>query len=996
MGDLYNNSSSTTILDNGLAQLGLCSEKDKLLFFVKDKESYTHVPSLWFHLERAEFYKADAVFFKKGIRENEFIPQIYVYNHTQLPLVDKRKLTEVHKNVWTGGEIPIVCVFSKTEIILLDTTRPIQEREGTFSPTYLVENLKQVAKTQKQIYENLAQQLKSGVYWDTADVDFNQTSSYNQLTTLLRKVINKFTAESGLVKHKNIIQKLIIQCILIKYLEERCDKDNNKVFPPSFFEDYGGAQQFSDVLRNGQLFIFFEYLNKDHFNGGIFKWEDHDRLLLEGKQDAFNYLAEVLRGYIDANDQRILEFPDNFSRLYSFNHIPVELISRLYEEFIIKENKKRELESEDLPKVKNDGVAYTPSHLVKLLVNEAMPLNEVPDNLESFKVLDPACGSAIFLVVAFKRLVQWWRQKNNYSNPKLSDLIVLLYAVYGVDKDPNAVQISIFSLCIALCDELSPKEIWEDLKFDNLEGRQIFYRDFFEWKEEIPETLRFNVIVGNPPFVRGGLNKSQRTWKVDECTVVEIPQNQIALKFLSESLSILKDNGLSCLIIKSLPLLYSSSTASQEYLKALTLHYHVNQIFDFTPLARNGVLWDGVDVDTAAVFVTKSNSDFNKNVLHAIFRRTKANKERIYFEIDKYDLHFILREEVYENPYIFKINLLGGGRIKSLYHKYADFTTIEEYLKHNNCEANEGFQFGKPEKAKKSEEFMYEYKSLPTESFREDKIDLSELEIIERDRKFIYIPNKQFFESPNLLIKENIGKTEIPIFLNLDCNFSYRHDVIGIISKNKEIKPLMFLCDLLKKHKSAYRVYIYITSSRILIGRNSSILKEDIMRLPVFDASFKISHSEENIINDILKYTQYFIRRPETAEALNPLIEIKQEIEFYGKEFANTINGLYADEVNSFKLTNIIRFEKENLIGALFSYDDQNKVDPNIITEEEAANLDGLVYFDINESLTATRIIQYYSPNKVLFVKPNQKRYWLASIAYRDADNVFADILNSN
>jgi type I restriction-modification system DNA methylase subunit len=157
----------------------------------------------------------------------------------------------------------------------------------------------------------------------------------------------------------------------------------------------------------------------------------------------------------------LIEFEDNFSRLYAFNYIPVELISRLYEEFIIKENKKRKQEA-DASENKNDGVAYTPSHLVKLLVNEAMLLNEVPENLEDFKVLDPACGSAIFLVVAFKRLVQWWRQKNKFAKPKLRDLITLLNSVYGVDLDPKAVQISVFSLCIALCDELSPKEIWDE------------------------------------------------------------------------------------------------------------------------------------------------------------------------------------------------------------------------------------------------------------------------------------------------------------------------------------------------------------------------------------------------------------------------------------------------------------------------------------------------------------------------------------------------------
>lgn len=998
MGDLYGNKLDINILDEGLAQLGLDSEKNKLLFFVEERNKCVHVPSLWFQLEKAKFYQADAVFFKKGIRNEEFIPQIYIYDHTLFPLADKVELTEIHKNVWTGGEVPIVCVFSKTEIIILDTTKSIQDQNGNFSPTYLVENLKQAAETQKQIYENLAQRLKSGTYWDTVKVDFYKNSSYSQLTSLLRKVIDNFTKESGLLKYKDngIVQKLIIQCILIKYLEERRDEEGNSVFPASFFQNYGGAMQFSDVLKNGFVFDFFDDLNDNHFNGGIFKWDDHEKSLLKEKQDAFIYLAEVLRGYIDTDDQHILEFPnDNFSRLYSFNHIPVELISRLYEEFIIKENKGRKLKTagDDSQKAKNDGVAYTPSHLVKLLVNEAMPLNEVPNNLSDFKVLDPACGSAIFLVVAFKRLVQWWRQKNDYEKPKLKDLKQLLNAVYGVDKDHNAVQISIFSLCIALCDKLSPKEIWNDLKFDKLEGTQIFYKDFFDWKREIPKELRFDVIIGNPPFVRGGLNKSQKTWEIDESVIVEIPQNQIALKFLSESFSILKEKGHSCLIVKSLPLLYSSSDASLKYLEALTLYYHVNQIFDFTPLARNGVLWDGVDVDTAAIFVTKSKPDFNKNVLHAIFRRTKANKERIYFEIDKYDLHYILREEVYENPYIFKINLMGGGRLKSLYHKFSNITSVEKFLKPNNCRANEGFMFGV--NGQLSEDFMYEYQTLPTRAFNENGIDFDQLSYIGKNQRFISIKNRLTYEYPNIIIKENIGEQKIPIYLNLSRNFTFKDKLIGIYSLHKEIEPIKKMYKSLQNFQDLHRLLIFITSSQILVGKNTAILKEDIMRLPVLDESSNLSRTEKNIVNDVLKDIQYFIRRPETAKVLNPLKDIKKEIESYGQEFSNTINELYADGNNSFKLTDIILFEKENLIGTLFSYDDQDKVEPNIITENEITQIGSLINFDINESLTATRIIQYYAPNIVLFVKPNQKRYWLASIAYRDADSVFADILNS-
>ena len=235
MGDLFENISGFTILEEGLAQLGLASEAEQLLFFVDKRDNYKHEPSIWFQLEKAGVYESDAVFFKKGIRDDEYIPQIYIYDRTQLPFANKGKLTEIHKNVWTGGEIPLVCVFSKTEIIILDTTKPIEEsRDGNFSPAYFVENLKEIAGVHKVFNENFTQRLKSGSYWDTANVDFYKNSAYSRLTELLRRVIDRFTIDSGLTKNGGIVQKLIIQCILVKYLEERRDDANNSVFPLVF------------------------------------------------------------------------------------------------------------------------------------------------------------------------------------------------------------------------------------------------------------------------------------------------------------------------------------------------------------------------------------------------------------------------------------------------------------------------------------------------------------------------------------------------------------------------------------------------------------------------------------------------------------------------------------------------------------------------------------------------------------------------------------------
>src|SRR5690606_1064615 len=150
--------------------------------------------------------------------------------------------------------------------------------------------------------------------------------------------------------------------------------------------------------------------------------------------------------------------------------IPVELISRLYEEFL-GENKK------------DKGLYYTPSHLAKLLVDECLPLKKYKEiDLANFKILDPACGSGIFLVTAFKRLVQIWRLQHKLDKPNIDDLKKILRNIYGVDKEEQAVMLSSFSLSLALCNELKPIEVINKLRFDDLTKENLVHSDFFVLK----------------------------------------------------------------------------------------------------------------------------------------------------------------------------------------------------------------------------------------------------------------------------------------------------------------------------------------------------------------------------------------------------------------------------------------------------------------------------------------------------------------------------------
>jgi hypothetical protein len=953
----------------GLRKLGFYEELDDGLFFTMNIDHVSN-PSLWFHLEKAKIHQADAIFCRKIIG-NKYVPQVYLYDFTRKYTDEEFSLTEIHKKIWTSSEVPIVCVFTRMGIKILDTTRPIDKENEI---PICLDNIALASEAHHVFNSQFANNIKTGTYWENETVkkrlSFQKNSSYNILIDYLKSVIKESVKNNDLEK-KQVIRKLIIQSILIKYLEEKEDMCGNRVFPADFFSSYSNATCFCDILKNGRLFDFFEDLNKNHFNGKIFEWNADEKERLQGSN--FTYLAEALSGDSSSDGQT------SIWKLYSFNFIPVELISRLYEEFIEDEEKSK------------DGATYTPSHLAKLLIDELMPVEKTRD-LDEFKIIDPACGSGIFLVVAFKRLVQWWRARNQYNHPSLSELKQILNnSIFGVDINETATQLTAFSLCVALCEELTPKQIWNELRFDDLRDKNILRKDFFKWLDENNDKKdSFDIVVGNPPFVRGGIPVDLGTWRITESECVRIPQNQIALKFLSESIQLLKPQARLCLLIKSSELLYNST--SSEYKKRLFTYYNINQILDFTPLARNKSLWDcGTDVAAAAIFLTKELPNMENNILHVIFRRTKATKERVVFDIDEYDIHFISRNEASINPYIFKCNLMGGGRIKDIISKLSKIKSLRQIKETADLLVEEGLEKGV--NGKRETAFLHQIKTLPTAAFSETGIDYSALSTFPKDVVPKKLSSELIFRHPNILVKENLGKERIPIVQNVSEDFTFQRNIIGIASSKKDKESLDNIYRSLSNYNSLYRFYILVTSGQVLINLNTVFLLEDFLNLPlILENNFYLSRIDKNVIRDVNIYMDDFHRHGETSKILKPLSKNNSELKKYGIAFSEVLNSLYADEDKIFKLSNIIRFDDDSFVGVVFAYDNTAANEPIVLKSNYSKEINGISKFKISKHLNSTRIIRYYLKNKVLFVKPNQIRYWLPSIAYRDADKTFADI----
>lgn len=126
-------------------------------------------------------------------------------------------------------------------------------------------------------------------------------------------------------------------------------------------------------------------------------------------------------------------------------------------------------------------------------------LNKILEELQKFKVLDPACGSGNFLYLAFRalrRLEFEIREELGGSSSLLHSSSVQLKNFYGIDINSFGLELAKIALSIGLklsADEFGYKE--KVLPFENLDDHFLCADALFvDWFET-------DAIIGNPPFL---------------------------------------------------------------------------------------------------------------------------------------------------------------------------------------------------------------------------------------------------------------------------------------------------------------------------------------------------------------------------------------------------------------------------------------------------------------------------------------------------------------
>jgi hypothetical protein len=561
-----------------------------------------------------------------------------------------------------------------------------------------------------------------------------------------------------------------------------------------------------------------------------------------------------------------------------------------------------------------------------------------------------------------------------------------------------------FSLSLALCNELEPIKIIQDLQFDDLREENLVVSDYFTCSKPV-KSKKFDLVIGNPPFIRSATSNYSDFWIING-KKIEIPQKQLALKFLAEAFSNLRNNGLICLIMKSSSLLYNNTNTSTAYKKNLFLNFNVVQILDFTALAEGKSLWDnGARVGAAAIFIRNEKPDNNINVLHLIFRRAKTIKERIFFEIDDNDFHYVNRLSAVNNKYIWKINLFGGGRIKNIIAKTKSIQTLKAFLDKNNCIIEEGLKIRKSieedinieDSDDESSDYIYAIPFLPTQAISEGKIKYEMLATMDRQIKFKRLPDKNAFFAPNLIMWENIGERQFPIFFN-KVSFSFKQSLISIKSLENDENILKTILNSFRAHYLFYKFYFLVTSSQTLVNRNNTFLLKDIKRIPFINCDDEniFSETDMRLMKECIHYFQNFLVHGEKSEILHHIgqEEFESTLNNYAAEFVNSLNTIYKTDKRKFRFSDLVKFDND-LIAVVFRYDTVND-DVKIHKDLGTLKIEGLTNNRISSALTSIRTIKLY-PQKdmVVLVKPNQYRYWLTLAACRDADKCASDFADA-
>lgn len=336
------------------------------------------------------------------------------------------------------------------------------------------------------------------------------------------------------------IQRLFDRLIFIRNCEDR-ELEEYRLL--AALRQWKGNAKGSLIEKLREIFIYFD----ETYNSKIFS-----KHLCDQVEISDSVLGKVLDG---------LYTTENGSIHYDFSLIDADILGNIYEQYLGHILKKAKL-TESTTKRKSEGIYYTPSYIVDYITRNTVGelIKNKKANVDGVKILDLACGSGSFLIKSFDILNEHHSKKESYNQNRLdisgvgttysTKLNILKDNIFGVDLDKQAVDIAQLNLLLKIAEKKKRLPILQqNIKNGNslIDDGSVAGDKAFNWSIEFEEIMKgggFDVIIGNPPYVRNTeLPSTDKTFYSRFYQSTE-KQYDLYILFIERAISLLKPDGL--------------------------------------------------------------------------------------------------------------------------------------------------------------------------------------------------------------------------------------------------------------------------------------------------------------------------------------------------------------------------------------------------------------------------------------------------------------------
>ena len=932
-------------------------------------------------------------------------------------------IAPLHSSLWNQGLASVLAVVCGDEVRIYSLAAVPQERHGgRLDDDCLIEVLHKVANAAK--VRSLIQGMESGRYWQEHDDRFRPEQRVDG--TLLRNLKESDRRLRQLGLAPEAAQALLMQTMFIAYLEDRGIIDSR------YIKDAAGEaySTFDDILRTGKTTAFYALFRRlnDHFNGDVFikpcSFGDTGPRL---RRDHLPILARFRSGMVEMGqqaDQGLLFWA------YNFKLIPVELISAVYDQFLSAQDRAP------------SGQFHTPMHLATSVVSQVWddPRLLTKRMKERGRFLDPACGSGIFLACIFKRLCEHWRGSKGTEKIRWPRLLDFLNQLTGLDIDASAVRVAIFSLHIALLEEVTPPDI-QKLMADGkilptLWGETLQQADFFQ----VEETSRYDVVIGNPPW-RSGDTEAARWCRGHG---LPVPDKQTAWGFAWKAIRHLKEGGKLALLLPAMPFLHTHSKGAVAARRGLLQALRVRCIVNYADLRRQLF---AKAIQPTALFIgesTRSNAPYRFD--YWVPKAAPGFAATRLFAISDADKRQLDTVWLAEDPLLFNKRLWITGPEDKLFHFLDGLpalrTTVAQFKdtsKGRNTDLpwtiGQGFQ---PDKRGHRSDAVAALPHFPAAAFQELAPQLRMLEpsggsLVRRDG---FEPG---FRGPRVLITQGVGRDRLRAAY-AETPFTFQHAIQAIVVPESDKdrakilaamlnsklmfwfafhatasigseRPIVHQDQLLdlpfpapadlpeqqRAHSAANRLVALVDESAERLNAEMlppNLLPKLLERVDhlVYDY-FGLTKQEKLLVEDTVKYV---------APSIQPTSSSSAPIWWHSKKsdrraYASVLRAGLAEWMEEGSSVNVaVIARNEDLIVVrlrLCATADRTAYEEQDLTLGEAlATVAETMDNPLPGNLHRLGNLRVYAGDDLYLVKPNRMRFWTRSAARADAEQIVVDL----